>query len=158
MTVWPGISFKVMTPPTLSPLSMTSPNTLSSWARVLLCGRRTSCVLANLIKGLTCLSAHIPSRPLSLTPADLRRCANDLAAMGPIRVVARVAVLFVVPEAIQLCGWSGGYFDHLLTRRNLDFHQGGLNVTVRSTKTIWDPRDAMVIPVAVVPGSPTAQL
>ena len=42
----------------------------------------------------------------------------------------------------------------LLTRVDLLYHPGGLRVTVRSSKTIRDTRDEVVIPEAAAPGSP----
>ena len=41
------------------------------------CSPFDSYVLINLIKGIARLSSHIPSRPLTLTAVDLRRCADD---------------------------------------------------------------------------------
>ena len=116
-----------------------------------------SCILVNLIKGVARLSAHVPSRPLSLTPTELRHCADDLASLGPGGVVARAALLFGVATFLRQSNFVAGPMGtaaHLLLRGDLRFHQTGLHVTVKSTKTIRDPRDAVVIPVAAAPGSP----
>ena len=114
-------------------------------------------LLANLIKGIARLSTHVPSRPLTLTASDVRRVADALAALGPSGVVARAALLFGVATFLRQSNFVVGPAStaaHLLTRGDLTFTPTGLNVTIRSTKTIWDARDAVVIPVAAAPGSP----
>ena len=116
-----------------------------------------SYVLVNLIKGVARLSFHVPSRPPTLSPLDVCTCADDLAALGPGGVVARAALLFGVATFLRQSNFVAGPAStagHLLTRGDLQFHPGGLHVTVRSTKTIWDARDAVVIPVAAAPRSP----
>ena len=114
-------------------------------------------VLTNLIKGVARLSTHIPYRPQPLTVTDLQRCSDDLGALGPGGVVARAALLFGVATFLRQSNFVAGSAltaGHLLTRGDLHLTPTGLNVTITSTKTIRDPRDAVVIPVAAAPGSP----
>ena len=116
-----------------------------------------SYLLVNLIKGVARLSAHVPSRPPTLTASEVRRAADGLAAYGPGGTVARAALLFGVATFLRQSNFFAGGATtaaHLLTRGDLNFRPGGLDVTVRSTKTIWDARDAVVIPVAAARGSP----
>ena len=62
------------------------------------------------------LSHHIPSSPLVMTAPDVRRCADDLRACGPLGVVARGAMLFAVATFLRqsnfLVGGRGGGGDH----------------------------------------------
>ena len=114
-------------------------------------------VLSNLIKGVARLSTHIPSRPPTLTVTDLRRCSDDLGSIGPGGEVARAALLFGVATFLRQSNFVAGPAStagHLLTRGDLHLTPTGLNVTVSSSKTIRDARDAVVIPVAAAPGSP----
>ena len=117
-----------------------------------------SYTLTNLIKGVARLSAHVPSSPPPLTVADVRWCADDLLAYGPEGVIARAALLFGVATFLRQSNFVLGptaTASHLLARRDLAFTpDGGLSVTLRSSKTIWDDRDTVVIPVAAAPGSP----
>ena len=116
-----------------------------------------SYLLSNLIKGVARLSAHVPSSPPTLSARDVRRCADDLLAYGPGGVTARAALLFAVATFLRQSNFVHGPAStagHLLTRGDLAFTTEGLHVTMRSSKTIWDARDAVVIPVAAAPGSP----
>ena len=72
-------------------------------------------------------------------------------------MVARGALLFGVATFLRQSNYVAGAstaLGHLLRRRHLTSTPTGMNVLVGSTKTIWDPRDAVVIPVAAAPGSP----
>ena len=112
--------------------------------------------VSNLLKGVARLSSHVPSSPPSLTVTEVRRCADALAALGPLGIVARGAFLFGVATFLRQSNYVSGAVTtrlHLLRRRDLDFAPPGMLVTVASSKTIRDPRDAVVIPVAAAPGS-----
>ena len=117
-------------------------------------------LLANLIKGIARLSAHIPSSAPTLSAAEVRRCADGLLHLGPDGAVARAAFLFGLATFLRQSNYLAGGFTtrgHLLRRRDLTFTPHLMHVHVSSTKTIWDARDArdaVVIPVAAAPGSP----
>ena len=114
-------------------------------------------LLVNLIKGIARLSLHIPTSAPTLSIGEVRRCADGLLRMGPDGVVARAAFLFGLATFLRQSNYvTGGATTraHLLRRRDLTFMGTTLYVHVRSTKTIGDPRDAVVIPVAAAPGSP----
>ena len=87
-----------------------------------------SYVLVNLIKGVARLSFHVPSRPPTLSPLDVRTCADDLAALGPGGGVARAALLFGVATFLRQSNFVAGPAStagHLLTRGDLQFHPSG---------------------------------
>ena len=70
--------------------------------------------------------------------------------------MARVALLFGVATFLRQSNFVAGTpmtAGHLLTRADLLYHPGGLRVTVRSSKTIRDTRDRVVIPEAAAPMS-----
>ena len=76
--------------------------------------------------------------------------------MGPLGVVARGAFLFGLATFLRQSNYvMGGMATriHLIRRADLTFTATSLLVTVTSTKTIRDPRDAVVIPAAAAPGS-----
>ena len=115
-----------------------------------------SLILANLIKGIARMSNHIPSSAPALSASCVCRCADDLYHQGPVGVVARGALLFVVATFLRQSNlvMAGPTTNgHLRRQRDVKFTDSGLHVNVNSTKTILDPRDAVVIPVAAAPGS-----
>ena len=114
-------------------------------------------LLVNLIKGVARLSSHVPTSAPALDRDLLCRAADALLRLGPLGVVAHGALLFAVATFLRQSNFvlgTGGTTHHLLRRRALTFTGQGLEVVVRSTKTIWEARDAVVIPVAAAPGSP----
>ena len=94
---------------------------------------------------------------LDPSPETPHRCADALLRLGPLGMVARGALLFEVAMFLRQSNFvmgAGATAHHLLRRHALTFTGHGLDVAVRSTKTIWDARDVVVIPVAAAPGSP----
>ena len=101
----------------------------------------------------------MPSSAPSLSARDIRHCADGLLSFGPIGVVARAALLFGVATFLRQSNYVVGAsatVRHLLSREDVTFKEGNMEVLVRSTKTIWDARDAVVIPVAAAPYCPVA--
>ena len=107
-------------------------------------------LVANLFKGLTRLSTHVPAQAPALRLIDIKRICDLLAALGPSARVARAAILLAFATFLRqsnLLPTPSPAAHHCIRRSDISLEEDVTWVRVNSSKTISDPKDAVRIPV-----------
>ena len=113
----------------------------------------SSPLLANLFKGITRLSAHIPIPAPVIDLTRFKLMCDVLAAMdhdaATVRTAALIGFTTLLRQSNLLPSTLRGQ-DHCIRRRDLVVEETTLWVTINSSKTIYDPAKRVVIPVSTI--------
>ena len=112
----------------------------------------SSPLLANLIKGITKLSLHVPQQAPPIDIHTLKRTCDVFTSLGLEALPAKAVVLITYATLLRQSNTlsPAGYSDggpHTLRRHHLTDSGHTLWVEVASTKTIYRPQDRVVLPV-----------
>ena len=114
-------------------------------------------MLANLLKGITKLSTHIPRQAPPIDIATLKQICDVFTAPGSEALPAKAVVLITYATLLRQSNTltPAEYSDggpHTLRRHHLTVSGRTLWVEVASTKTVYKPQDRVVIPVLLTGG------
>ena len=106
--------------------------------------------LHNLLKGITRLSQHIPKQAPPVSVAFIRAACDVLQVLSPDAQTVRAALLmgyasFLHQSNLLLC--PGPAASHHLRRADVEDAGPTIWLHIRSSKTIYDPRHRVAIPV-----------
>ena len=112
----------------------------------------SSPLLANLIKGITKVSLHVPQQAPPIDIHTLKRTCDVFTSLGLEALPAKAVVLITYATLLRQSNTlsPARYSDggpHTLRRHHLTDSGHTLWVEVASTKTIYRPQDHVVLPV-----------
>lgn len=100
------------------------------------------------LRGIDRISTHIPSQAPELSITEIKHISQVCLALGPTFSGHHAALLIMFASFLRQSNASlSGSDVHMLRTRDLNLQDGTLWVTIRSSKTIIAPTQAVSLPV-----------